>query len=68
MNRTRHTVSANVAFPEEQSKGMHLIMSNSEVFFRTELESLDCALGILGGAIVVSILSVSVYLSLRYLL
>ena len=66
--RTRRTVSRNVAFTEEQSEGMQLIMSNSEVVLRTELESIDYALGILGAAIVVSILSASVYLSLRYLL
>lgn len=61
-------MSAHVAFSEEQPKGMHLIISHSEVSTRTELETLDCALGLLGGAIVVSILGASIYLSLRYLL
>jgi hypothetical protein len=46
---------------------MHLIISHSEVSSRTEMESLDRALGILGGAIVVSIVAASIYLSLRYL-
>lgn len=61
-------MSAHVAFSEEQPKGMHVIISHPEVSTRTELESLDCALGILGGAIVVSILGASIYLSFRYLL
>ena len=60
-------MSAHAAFSEEQSKEIHLLISSSDVSSRSELESLDRALGILGGAIVLSILSASVYLSVRYL-